>query len=294
MTKQKEAKLAVLLHADVMGSTELVQRDEALAHEKIQQAFHHLSGVITAHQGIAREIRGDALVAEFSRASDAVSAAVAFQNEHAERNAVEGGEKQPWIRIGIAMGEVIVADNTVTGSGVVLAQRIEQLATQGGICIQGAVYETLPKRLPFFYRNLGEKRLKGFAETVRVYAASSSSLDTTEATYDQTVEHRPLEIPQKPSIAVLPFSNMSNDSEQAFFADGISEDIITELSKFRSFFVIARNSSFVFKDEPVPIREVGVRLGVRYVVEGSVRKAGKRVRRTAPLLDAVADKNQVT
>jgi len=285
-------KLAVLLHADIVGSTALVQENETLAHERIQDTFREFSKTISMHDGIAHEIRGDALVAEFARASDAVGAALEFQNSNIHHNDQLSDDILPQLRIGIAMGEVIVADNTVTGEGIVLAQRLEQLATPNGVCIQGAAYETLPKRLPFDYQNLGDRQLKGFEETVRVYSVRArDEANTTVTTSLDSASRQLLELPTKPSIAVLPFNNMSNESEQEFFADGISEDIITELSKFRSFFVIARNSSFAFKKEPISIRDVGIKLGVRYVVEGSVRRAGNRVRITAQLIDAVDDKH---
>ncbi len=171
-----------------------------------------------------------------------------------------------------------------------LAQRLEQLADPGGVCVQGAAYETIPKRLPFAYENLGDTELKGFREPVRVYSATLKTGERVpvpeHAMPEKTLS---LELPKKPSIAVLPFSNISTDSEQEYFADGISEDIITQLSKFRSLFVIARNSSFSFKGKQIPIRDVGEELGVRYVVEGSVRRAGNRIRVTAQLIDAIED-----
>lgn len=292
MTSPPVRKLAVLLHADIVRSTALVQENETLAHERIQDAFRAFSKTISSHDGIAHEIRGDALVAEFPRASDAVGAALDFQELNLNHNDKLSDNIKPQLRIGIAMGEVVVADNTVTGEGIVLAQRLEQLAVPGGVCIQGAAYETLPKRLPFNYRNLGEKQLKGFEEKVKVYSVMArDEADTTDQPFSDSVNNQQLELPTKPSIAVLPFNNMSNDSEQEFFADGISEDIITELSKFRTFFVIARNSSFAFKNKQLSIRDIGINLGVRYVVEGSVRRAGNRVRITAQLIDATEDKH---
>lgn len=287
-----ERKLAVLLHADVVGSTALVQLNETLAHDRIRDTFRRFSETINKHNGIAHEVRGDAIVAEFSRASDALSSALDFQATNTAFNQDLSDEVRPAIRVGIAMGEVVVADNTITGEGVVLAQRLEQLAEPEGVCIQGAAYETVPKRLPFHYENLGEQELKGFDEPVRVYSVKAVSEEgTSTGATSATEERRLLELPSKPSIAVLPFNNMSNDSEQEFFADGISEDIITELSKFRTIFVIARNSSFAFKNQQISVADVGSKLGVRYVVEGSVRRAGDRVRVTAQLIDAVEDKH---
>jgi adenylate cyclase len=292
LSGENSTKLAVLLHADVIGSTALVQLDETLAHARFQDVFRRFSETIAGHGGTTHEIRGDALVAEFSRASDALAAAVTFQAANGEYIDGLGDEIRPQLRIGVAMGEVVIADSTVTGGGIVLAQRLEQLAPPGGICIQGAAYETLPKRLPFEYENLGEQQLKGFDEPVRVYTVRARGEASSSASAVNDVPApRELELPSKPSIAVLPFNNMSNDSEQEFFADGISEDIITELSKFRTFFVIARNSSFAFKNESLTVRDVGRKLGVRYVVEGSVRRAGNRVRITAQLIDAIDDKH---
>lgn len=177
-------RLAVLLHADVVGSTSLVQKNETLAHERIQGTFRRFSETISSYGGVALEIRGDALVAEFARVSDAVSASLVFQAANNTLNQQLSDDIRPILRIGIAMGEVVVADNTVTGEGIVLAQRLEQLAEPGGVCIQGAAYETLPKRLPFEYENLGEQQVKGFAEPVRAFSVKlveGESISTPEA-----------------------------------------------------------------------------------------------------------------
>ncbi len=285
MTQALVRKLAVLLHADIVGSTSLVQNNETIAHERMQDAFHRLSATISNYEGIAHEIRGDALVAEFTRASDAVTASLAFQATNTTHNEQLSDDIRPVLRIGIAMGEVVVADSTVTGEGIVLAQRLEQLAEPGSVCIQGAAYDTLPKRLPFEYENLGEQQVKGFDELVRVYAVSlrlGGAIPESES--PAKPEARALELPEKPSIAVLPFTNMSGDPEQEFFADGMTEDIITALCGFSSLFVIARNSTFVYKDTAQDIKKIGAELGVRYVLEGSVRKSATRVRITAQLI----------
>ena len=283
-------KLAVILHADVVGSTALVQLNETLAHERIQDTFRRFSETIRSHNGITHEIRGDALLAEFARASDAISASLAFQNANATHNGELPDDVRPVVRVGIAMGEVVVADNTITGEGVVLAQRLEQLAQPGGICIQDAAYQTIPKRLPFDYENLGERQVKGFDEPVRVYAVSlrpGAAIPEPE-TLAQGGDSAP-KLPDKPAIAVLPFTNMSADSEQEYFSDGITEDIITELSRFKELSVVSRNSSFVFKGKAASLRDVGEKLKVDYVVEGSIRKAGNKVRVTAQLIDAKGD-----
>ena len=282
MTQTPVRKLAVLLHADVVGSTALVQMNETLAHERIQDVFQRFSEAITQHHGTTQEIRGDALVAEFSKASDAVTAALEFQSANTIHNERISDELCPELRVGIAMGEVVVADNTVTGEGIVLAQRLEQLAEPGGTCVQGAAYETIPRRLPFEYKNLGEQNLKGFDEPVRAYLVKPQT-EPNEPT--QQIEPTP-ELTEKPSIAVLPLNNMSGDPEQEYFSDGITEDIITELSRFSTLYVVARHSSFAFKGEKVDIKEVAEKLNVQYVVEGSVRRSGNRIRITAQLIEA--------
>jgi class 3 adenylate cyclase len=162
-------KLAVILHADVAGSTQLVQQDEQLAHERIRDAFRRFSDTIGKYHGRVQELRGDALLAEFERASDAVTAALAFQSDHNDHLDIINDDIQPKIRVGIALGEVVIADNTVTGAGVVLAQRVEQLAEPCGLCITSAIHEALPNRMPFSIESLGEQALKGFEEHVRVY-----------------------------------------------------------------------------------------------------------------------------
>jgi adenylate cyclase len=279
---QLSRKLAVILHADVVDSTALVRLDETLAHERIQETFRRFSEIIRSHNGIAQEIRGDALVAEFARASDALSASLEFQATHDSSSEQHSGDIRPMLRMGIAIGEVVIADNTVTGEGVVLSQRLEQLAEGGGVCIQGAAYETVPKRLPFEYENLGERELKGFDEPIRVYSVKQ------RPQYQDQIQRKvsTFDVKKKPSIAVLPLNNMSGNREQEYFSDGITEDIITELSRFSILDVIARHSSFAFKGEKVDIREVAEKLGAQYVVEGSVRRVGNRARITAQLIDA--------
>jgi adenylate cyclase len=320
-------KLAVILHADVAGSTALVQQDEQLAHERIQDAFRRFSETIEKYQGRSLELRGDALLAKFERASDAVTAALAFQADHAYLISRLKDDLRPTIRVGIAMGEVVIADDTVTGSGVVLAQRVEQLADPGGVCITAALHETLPKRMPFDLENMGEQVLKGFDDPIRVYRVELSAgqsvpapeqdnqreaspkksnlivaiiaivLVVTGGTYywfkaqvpqeeTASVESMAYPLPDKPSIAVLPFTNMSDDSQQEYFADGMTEDLITDISKVSGLFVIARNSVFTYKGKAVKVRQVAEELGVRYVMEGSVRRVGNQVRINAQLIDA--------
>ncbi len=301
-------KLKVILHADVVGSTLLVQQNETLAHERIQAAFHQFSETIKTYGGIAREIRGDALVAEFERASDAVAAALAFQVLNGEINSTLGDDIQPKLRIGISLGEVIIADNTITGAGVVLAQRLEQLAESGGVVVQGAISETVPTRMPFEFVSLGEQVLKGFDQPVRAFSVrlkSGENLPTPDAeaasrtlkpdnshvalklspeSYEALIGER-LELPDKPSVAVLPFQNMSGDPEQEYFADGMTDEIITALSRVPGLFVIANKSTRIYKERKVDIKDVGRDQGVRYALEGGIRKAGDQVRVTVKLID---------
>ncbi len=320
-------KLAVILHADVVGSTALVRLNETLAHERIQDAFRRLSDLIEGYGGIAHEIRGDALVAEFARASDAVCAALSFQQSNSEHNAQLGDGIVPTVRVGIALGEEVFADDTVTGSGVVLAQRVEQLSEPGGVCVTAAIHEAIPQRLPFEQLSLGERELSGFEEPVRVYrvalkpGATAPEADVGKRAQSApgrrrivaaiaatalivagvvvfwlepwapreepaSVERMAFPLPDKPSIAVLPFTNMSDDPEQEYFADGMAEDLITDLSKISGLFVIARNSSFSYKGQSVKVRKVAEELGVRYVLEGSVRRVGDQVRINTQLIDA--------
>jgi len=283
-------KLAVLLHADVVGSTALVQKNEVLAHKRIQAAFHHFSETIETYGGTAREVRGDALVAEFERASDAVAAALAFQILNSELTTTIDDDVQPKVRIGISLGEVIIADDTITGAGVVLAQRLEQLADPGGVVVQGSVSETVPIRMPFEFESLGEQILKGFDKPVRAFTArlqAGAELPEPEAnTTTLTAETTAIQGADKPSIAVLPFVNLSGDENQIYFSDGITDDIIIELSRFRSLTVIARNSSFSFRDKDMSIASIAKELEVDYVVEGSVRRAGNKIRISARLVVA--------
>jgi adenylate cyclase len=290
-----QPRLAVILHADVVGSTALVQLDERIAHQRIQDAFRRLSETLASHGGTTHELRGDALVAELPRASDAVSAAVSFQSDHRARNDATTDAIRVKVRIGIALGEVIVADQTITGPGVVLAQRIEQLAEDQGVCISAAVYEAVPKRLPVTFTSLGDRSLKGFDELVRVYSVSPDTESRRQASAGSASpsEHAAESLPpaigssaDRPSIAVLPFDNLSGDPEQEFFADGMAEDIITGLSRFRSLSVRARSSTFGYKGKSPDVREIARDLGVRYVLEGSVRRSGERVRITGQLIDA--------
>ena len=322
-------RLAVIFHADVVGSTALVRRDESIAHDRIQETFRVFSETVQRYRGDVHEIRGDALVAEFSRASDAVIATIAAQASSLSRNAELTDEIVPIVRVGIALGEVVVDDRTVTGAGVVLAQRLEQMAEPYGICASEAIREAVPDRLPVDYKDLGSQEAKGFDEPVHAYALALRSGETIPepARYDSeegqieapsrkwfavavvalvliaggllawlqpwksplepvVANQSPLRLSGKPSIAVLAFNNMSADADQDYLAMGVSEDLITELSKVSELFVIARNSSFSYRSKSLPIETIAAELGVRFILEGSVQKAGEAVRINAQLIDA--------
>ncbi|NIS07164.1 MAG: adenylate/guanylate cyclase domain-containing protein [Gammaproteobacteria bacterium] len=278
------SKLAVILHADVVGSTTLVQEDERIAHERIRDAFRRFAETITAYGGMPHELRGDALVAEFERASDSVGAALAFQAANCEHNASLSDAIRPEVRVGIALGEVVIADGTMTGAGVVLSQRLEQLAESGGVVIQGAVCEAIPPRLAFVYESLGEQTVKGFDKPIRAYAVAVSEGGEIPAPEKGRPEAK--EQPARPFIAVLPFENLSSDPGHGIFSDGITEEIITELSRFQDLRVLARTSAFGVKENGLGLEELHRELGVNYVLEGSVRRGGQRVRITVKLVDA--------
>jgi adenylate cyclase len=318
-------KLAVILHADVAGSTQLVQQDEQLAHERIQDAFRRFSDTIGKYHGRVQELRGDALLAGFERASDAVTAALSFQSDHADHLVDFNDDIRPEVRVGIALGEVVIADRTVTGAGVVLAQRVEQLAQPGGLCVTSAIHEALPNRLPFIFESLGEQGLKGFEDPVRVYRVQQDKDKPIPPPQQEIRQPKPpnrllrifigaallvvagfgiwqkisapreepasvelmaFPLPDKPSIAVLPFNNMSSDAEQEYFADGMTEDLITDISKISGLKVIARHSTFPYKGQNPDLIDVGMALGATHIIDGSVRKSGSTLRITIQLIDA--------
>jgi adenylate cyclase len=213
LAKRSSRKLAVILHADVVNSTALVRQGEVDAHERIQDRFRLLARAIESYGGTTHELRGDAVVAEFARASDAVSTALAFQLENHRYNALEN-DMPVQLRIGIGLGEVVIADHTITGVGVVLAQRLEQLAEPGGVSLQGAIYEAVPRWLPFVYEHLGDRDIKGFDERVRAYKVTLKPGEAIPA-FDPIAVNLPQPtLPDRPAVAVLPFANLSGDAEQ--------------------------------------------------------------------------------
>ncbi len=277
-----ERRLAAILAADVVGYSRLIEADEEGTLGRLRALRAELiDPKIAEHSGRIVKTTGDGLLVEFASVVDALRCAAEVQTAMAESNLPLPPDRRIEFRIGIHQGDIVVEDGDIFGDGVNVAARLEGLAEPGGICVSARVQEDAAGRLDIAFEDIGEQQLKNIARPVRAYrvvtAAGSASAH---------VESRPLALPDKPSIAVLPFANMSGDPEQEYFADGMVEEIITALSRIRWLFVIARNSSFTYKGQAVDVKQVGRELGVRYVLEGSVRKAGNRVRITAQLIDA--------
>jgi adenylate cyclase len=280
-------RLAAILAADVAGYSRLIGADEEGTLNRLRSIRADvIDPKITEHRGRIVKTTGDGLLVEFSSVVDGLRCATEIQNAMAEGNAEIAAEKRIEFRIGINVGDVVVEDGDIFGDGVNVAARLEGLADPGGICVSARVQEDAAGRLDITFDDLGEQSLKNIARSVRVYRVRLTEAENTpgSAPIDGAGV---LPLPDKPSIAVLPFANMSGDPEQEYFADGMVEEIITALSRIRWLFVIARNSTFTYKGQPVDVKQVGRELGVRYVVEGSVRKAGQRVRITGQLIDAV-------
>jgi adenylate cyclase len=280
-----ERRLAAILAADIAGYSRLMGADEvgtlaalkALRREIVDPA-------IAQHRGRIVKTTGDGLLVEFASAVDAVTCAVAVQEKMADQT---GEGPRIRFRVGINIGDIIIDGDDIFGDGVNLAARVENECEPGGVCLSGGAFDQVRGKTSLAFDDLGERSLKNIDRPVRLYAVRSASF-STEPTGKPTGEaNKPLPLPDKPSIAVLPFQNLSGDPEQEYFADGMVEEIITALSRFKSLFVIARNSSFTYKGKAIDIKEVGRRLGVRYVLEGSVRKASGKVRITGQLIDAV-------
>jgi TolB-like protein len=246
-----------------------------------------LDRLIGEHGGRIANTAGDSVLAEFGSAVDAVQCAVEAQTALAEANAGLAPDRRIDFRIGIHIGDVMVRAGDLFGDGVNIAARLQSIAKSGTACISGTTYEQVRKVLPMTFVDLGVQQVKNIQEPIRAYQVGAPS-EAREAALARVAEaESPPPMPDKPSIAVLPFENMSDDPEQEYFADGIAEDVLTTLSKIQELMVIARNSSFVFKGQTRDIREIGRTLGVRYVLEGSVRKAGNRVRLAAQLIDSL-------
>ena len=275
-------RLAAILAADIAGYSRLIGVDEGGTLQTLKAIRAELiDPTIAAHNGRLVKTMGDGLLVEFGSVVDALHCATEVQAGMAERNSTVPADKRIEFRIGINVGDIAVEDGDIFGDGVNIAARPESIAEPGGICVSARVQEDAIGKLDLVFEDLGEQTLKNIARPVRAYRVATRPVATTEP------ETPALALPDKPSIAVLPFANMSGDPEQEYFADGMVEEIITALSRIRWLFVIARNSTFAYKGQAVDVNQVGRELGVRYVLEGSVRKAGGRVRITAQLIDAL-------
>lgn len=287
-----ERRLVAILAADVVGYTALMGADEAGTLRRLTELRQDiLEPLITEYHGRIVKLMGDGLLVEFTSVVDSVDCAVAWQDNVGIHEAEGDEDKRFRFRIGINLGDVIVEGDDIHGDGVNIAARLEGLADPGGIYLSGDAYRQVAGKTEAVFEDMGAQVLKNVAEPVRIYRvamAGTSSVSAAPPASPPASPHgraEPLPLPDKPSIAVLPFTNMSNDPEQEYFSDGITEDIITDLSKVSGLFVIARNSTFTYKGKAVNIPDVCRELGVRFALEGSVRKAGNRVRITAQLID---------
>ena len=279
-----QRRLVAILAADVVGYSRLIEADEEGTRARLRSLHAELIDPrIAADGGRIVKTMGDGILVEFPSAVDAVRNAIEFQGAIRRRNADVPQETRIEFRVGINVGDVIVEGDDIHGDGVNVASRLEGLCGPGEVYVSGTVYDQVAGRLAASYEDLGEQTVKNIAKPVRVYHARVELKEDLPP--EPQAVATPLPLPDKPSIAVLPFANMSGDPEQEYFADGISEDIITSLSKLSQLMVIARNSSFTYKGRAVRVQQVGKELGVVYVIEGSVRKAANRVRITAQLID---------
>ncbi len=282
-----ERRLTAILAADVAGYSRLMGLDEAGTLKRLRaHRREFIDRKIAEHKGRIVKTTGDGILIEFPSVVEAVACAVALQRGMAERNAGTPEEQRIVFRVGVNLGDIIIAeDNDIHGDGVNVAARLEGLAEPGGICVSRVVRDQVRDKVDFAFEDMGEQALKNIARPLRVYRVRFAAGGRTPEVVP--TENPPvLALPDKPSLAVLPFQNMSGDPEQEYFADGMVEEIITALSRIRWLVVIARNSSFTYKGQAVDVKQVGRELGVRYVLEGSVRKGGNRVRITAQLIDA--------
>jgi TolB-like protein len=286
-----ERRLAAILAADMVAYSRLMAADEAGTIER--QKTHRAALIdpkIAQYGGRIVKTTGDGMLVEFPSVVDAVQCAVEIQRAMPEREAEVPDDQRIRYRIGINLGDIVIEDDDILGDGVNVAARLEGLSEPEGLCISDVVYQNIQGKLDLDFKDLGEQALKNMERKVRAWkwadTMSNDSLSKPKPEPEPEPEPEAPPLPDKPSIAVLPFTNMSGDPEQEYFSDGITEDIITELSRFKNLFVIARNSTFAFKGQAVDVGAVGAKLGVGHVVEGSVRKAGNRVRVTAQLVEA--------
>ncbi|MDJ0951412.1 MAG: adenylate/guanylate cyclase domain-containing protein [Alphaproteobacteria bacterium] len=278
-----ERRLAAILAADVVGYSRLMETDEAGTLARLKEFRAELiDPQVVQYRGRIVKLMGDGMLAEFGSVVDAVQCAVEVQSALADRNAADSGPERMVLRIGVHLGDVIVEGADLYGDGINIAARLEGLAEPGGVAISGLVHESVAGKLDHAFVDGGDHAVKNIARPVRVWRWSP---DTGQSTAGHVAPAERRVLPDRPSIAVLPFRNLSGDPEQEYFSDGISEDVIIDLSKISGLFVIARNSSFAYKDTSPNVQQVSRELGVRYVLEGSVRKAADRVRISAELID---------
>ena len=284
-----ERRLTAILAADVVGYSRLMGEDEAGTHAALKALRKELfAPKVAEHHGRIVKLMGDGALVEFPSIVDAVECAVAVQRGMAERYADAPEDERIEMRISVNLGDIIIEGSDIYGDGVNLAARLQERAAPGGIVLSATAYEHAEAKIDVEFEDGGELELKNIAKPVRVYHWSGDA--ASRRPYAAGTDDA-LPIPDKPSIAVLPFDNMSGDPDQEFLADGLAEDLITALSRIRWFFVIARNSTFTYKGQAVDVKQVARDLGVRYVLEGSVRKAGNRVRVTAQLVDATTGRH---
>jgi adenylate cyclase len=289
-SEQVERRLVAVLAADVAGYSRLMGVDEEGTLARLKAVRKSLADpTIAAHRGHIVKTTGDGMLVEFASAVDAIRGAVEIQRAMAKQNANVPQDQRIEFRIGIHVGDIIIDDNDIFGDGVNIAARLEGIAEPGGVCISDDARRQIRGKVDIAFADMGAQNLKNIAEPMRAWRLQidqgpSSSFALIEPLANKA---QPLPLPDRPSIAVLPFQNMSGDPEQEYFADGMVEDIITELSRIRWLFVIARNSSFTYKGQAVDVKQAGRELGVRYVLEGSVRKGGNRIRITGQLIDAL-------
>ncbi|WP_291685765.1 adenylate/guanylate cyclase domain-containing protein [Bradyrhizobium sp.] len=282
-------RLAAIFAADVEGYSRLMGADEVATLDALTARREILDRLIASHGGRIANTAGDSVLAEFASAVDAVRCAMEAQDTLTKANSTLPESRHINFRMGVHVGDVMVRAGDLFGDGVNIAARLQTLAKAGGLCISGVTYDQVRKILPLEFTDLGMQTVKNIEEPVRAFVVGPQKPAIQSPEGPQSIlldPAKPPLLPNKPSIAVLPFQNMSGDPDQEYFADGMAEDIITALSRFKSLFVIARNSSFVYKAKAVDIKQVGRELGVQYVLEGSVRKSGSRVRITGQLIEA--------
>jgi len=275
-----ERRLAAILVADAVGYSRLMAEDEEATFATLRAYRENIDGLVTDHFGRVFGSAGDSVIAEFASPVEAVRCAAGIQRELEKKNAELPEDRRMRFRVGVNLGDIIAEGENLFGDSVNVAARLEGLADPGGICISQTVYDYVSKKLEFGYQYLGEQEVKNIAEPIRTYRVTmeAGSFDTSRSALMSKMLERP-------AVAVLPFANMSGDPEQEYFSDGLTEDIITALALWRSFPVIARNSSFIYKGKAWDVKQVGRELAARYLLEGSIRKSGSRVRITAQLVD---------